>query len=159
MSVFTRGRRPTLGNQYAEVIGEGLGILLQGNPLSYQYQAPKIGGSPRNLALYLIAKQRQQYDKTILDQIDERILRRHVKLLLEKYTPEQIVRGIGIAGRLSHHPFSFSMVERQLQHVRLRPDSSQSKNAPNSCTLRTTNRQKLSVSVARRQGETQCSAF
>lgn len=160
MSLSTRGRIPSLGSQYAVRQSEkGLGILLEGNPLSYHFKVPNVGGRPSNLVVYMLALQKRQYNQTILTQIDQRILQHHVKQMLEKFTPEEIIRGIHIADRFSPFPYSFAMVQRQLDHY-VRPGSDQTncKDASDSQPLRTADRQEFSVSVAR-QLPRQLSAF
>lgn len=159
MSLYTRGRKPSLGRQYASpASSNGLGGILEGNPLSYYYRIPEIGVTPQQLTLYLIARQKKQYGEIITDQLEERILRRHVRLMLNQYDPKAIIRGIEIGLIYSPYPFSFAFVEKQLHGLRLRSDTPAGEHVSIVGLLPTPNRQEHAVSLARRQNS-QLSAF
>lgn len=97
----------------------GLGSLMAGNPTSFYYRPPR-GDTPAALVNLLIATQKRHYGKTTLEEHfsnNSHILVRHAKLLLDKYPADRIKRAIHYAAWLSDYPYSFSLVERSIEHL------------------------------------------
>ena len=110
MSLF--GQKPDLGlPSGAEQSGRGLSDRLCDNPLSDRWTAPA-GDSPKDILRYFICVQREKFLEV---EIDERITLRLIKLLLKKYSADEIKQAISLARMLCKHPFSLKMVRELLE--------------------------------------------
>jgi hypothetical protein len=81
------------------------------NPLSDLYNPAKVGDKPTDLVTFLLAEQRKVYGYTYLDRLPYPALVKHAKLLLKKYSPQLIKRGIALSVRWGKYPASFKFVE------------------------------------------------
>lgn len=87
--------------------------ISQSDPHSQQFDCKGIKTS-KQLVNYLLALQKQKFDKTILEQLKYVTLQANAKRLMQEYEIEQLVRATKIAADVSQHPFSFKVVEKCL---------------------------------------------
>lgn len=97
-----RNKTPTLGQKKSLPKPQTIRFT-ESDPLSPAF-SPKVGNTPKELIKYLVAEQQRAYGKTVLEQFSHAILVRNFKLLLKKYTPDQIKRGIALSVRTANHP-------------------------------------------------------
>lgn len=109
--MLKRGYHDSLGEIGPERVESGsLSGVSSDNPLSDLYN-PSIGDRPVDLVVFLLSEQRKVYGYTYLDKLPYPVLVRHAKLLLKKYPPALIKRGIKLSVLWGHYPGSFKFVE------------------------------------------------
>lgn len=113
MSLFNRGKRPDFGPLEARDFGN-LSFLLEGDPLSSFFRV-FCGDSPRDLANFMVARQRRMYGRVIDLPFDALV--RHMKQLLKDYSPSMIQRGIVYASWTSEDPFSIRYLKQAIEQV------------------------------------------
>lgn len=94
---FIRTRSVALGN-------------LENDPFSCKFVA-KVGDTPKDLFRYMLACQATAYSSTILSAFPNQPMHyRHLKYLLQRYSPDTIKRAIKYASLRCHRPFSVKWV-------------------------------------------------
>lgn len=119
-----RHKKQTLGAVQPSVVeyGQLNDLLTHNHPLSSTFN-PAVGDTSRELLWYCLGLQKALYKTTILEQFSYRILQRNFSLLLKKYSPLEIKRGIALAILYSDRPFSTSFVEKAIKQWRVAPSS------------------------------------
>lgn len=84
------------------------------SPIADEWEIPP-GQGVSSLIKYLLAKQRREYNKTILDQFSYAILTRNMKLLRTDYSDDDIKRAIALACLVADYPFSTKLIKEQLR--------------------------------------------
>lgn len=83
------------------------------DPLSSQYILPQ-AKSVQEITRLLLARQKKIFGETITEtqpEFNERILQRNIKLLLKKYSREEVLRGIELSVLLGDYPGSTKLIE------------------------------------------------
>lgn len=109
----------SLGRQHS--IQESKRVIIINDPLSTTFEHPP-GDTSHELVIFMLARQRNKFGKTIIVQSDYRItqdrLMRNMKLLMEKYPIHILYRGIELANKYSRHLYTTKHIKNTIERFR-----------------------------------------
>ncbi len=88
--------------------------LVESNPFTDSWQAP-VCKTTKDVIKYMLARQRQAYEKTILNELNYIILYHHLKILIEEFGKEAVLRGIEQCLWVSDYPFSTKLIREMIE--------------------------------------------
>ena len=113
-----KNKAPGFGQrEVVEVVHQDLSGILENDPLSEHFKVPSVKNT-KDLLRLLLAEQQKAFGYTILEQFSYTILLRNFKLLLKKFTLEEIARGIVLSTRVSNCPGSTKIVKECILQCR-----------------------------------------
>lgn len=114
MSLYTRNRKPYLGDQRVRDIGvtKGLSSLLTSSPLSSHFISPIKAPDAKRIYQYFVATQTKRYGKTV--DLPEAATKRHIALALKEHAPVEVIRAVKYTSWISEHAFSIPFAMKAL---------------------------------------------